>query len=226
MRIITQIVCCFLCIAIIGCSSSKKETQKEIKIGGESVKQADGSTFTPASVETYESVPKELPGRSTMGSVKTKNPKTGKIENGLSPKDKILAAVHGSKGALFIDQFDIEQNKVYINYSNDINKAKKEGVDFRGTVEEYWKAGNYWKKHLIILPAQIFMSDISKNEVIIDFPLSNRNYEVNVSRTDFEQFTGMKFGKDPEGAINTFYNKFIFDESKRNNLFKQFVKTK
>jgi len=225
MKILTQTLFCFLCIALFACSSSKKkEAQTEIRIGGEAVKQADGSTFTPASVEVYESVPKEMPGQSQLGKVSSTNPKTGVVENTLNPKDKILAAIHGSKGAVFIDRMDIEPSKVYITYDNTIEKVKKSEGEFRGSVEDYWTAGSYWKKHLVILPAQIFISDPAKTHVKIDFPLAGKTYKCDISRAAFEKYTGMSFGKDPDGDTNRFYNKFIFDATKRDQLFKQFVK--
>ncbi len=225
MKIFIQSLFCFACLIFLGCSSSKKEAQTEIRIGGEAVKQADGSTFTPATIEEYESVPKELPGRSQVGTISTTNPKTGLEENTLKPKDKILAAVHGSKGAVFIDRLDIEPNTVHISYDNSVEKVKKSEGEFRGSVEDYWTAGSYWKKHLVILPAQIFISDPAKNKVKIDFPLAGKTYKCNISRSAFEKFTGMSFGKDPEGETNKFYNKFIFDSAKRDQLFKQFVKS-
>lgn len=225
MKIITQTLFCILCLALVACSSSKKEAQSEIRIGGDAVKQSDGSTFTPATIEEYESVPKEMPGQSQLGKVATTNPKTGLVENTLNPKDKILAAVHGSKGAVFIDRLDIESNSVHIIYDNTVEKVKKSAGEFRGSVEDYWTAGFYWKKHLVILPAQIFISDPAKTHIKIDFPLAGKTYTCDISRSAFEKFTGMSFGKDPEGETNRFYNKFIFDTAKRDQLFKQFVKS-
>ena len=142
-----------------------------------------------------------------------------------SAQDRLETEASRLRGGGQIKSVKLDSSKASISYVESYVEYKKLNPSSRLTesdLNSYWDSGDAIKKALNDGAVRLMRKLDFIEQVKITLPQNGKEYEIDVSKSDLENFIGQDFESIKNNWDASFSNPYVYDEAGRNRFFSKF----
>ena len=164
---------------------------------------------------------------SSCGNSDKKEQKTKKEVSKSTPEKMLNREASRLRAGGSVKDVTLENGKAIINYVKDYEEYKKLNPESRlkeSDLKSYWDSGDAIEKALVDGSVRLMKKLDFLHQVIINLPVNEKVYTINVSKGKLLKFINSDFEKLKTDWENTFSNPYVYSDNGRRKFFNKFGK--
>ncbi|WP_253948290.1 hypothetical protein [Priestia megaterium] len=209
-----------MCGVLVACSSTTEDTSTSEEVKKEETKPQK------------EAKPKEDKTNTEVKETTAKTEESKKEEASTVDESQFNMYAGSLTGGTFITTTELQDgNKAIVKYADSFAAYKAENPNSSVTEDDYkmyFESGDAIQKIMVGEPSRLLKQFEGLESVSLTLPFEGKIYSTEITREELNSYLGFKIeslGEDSEAWRTKFSDEYIYNETKRQEMFNKFVKT-